>query len=242
MKTQVKIYGLLLMMNAIGLTSQGCSENLNGSSPEFADILSVGGDGTTSVLLNNLEAIVSDQLTFEDKELQTLLHMKEEEKLARDVYTVFYGKWKIPVFSNISKAETTHLNAVIFLLKDYGEDYTKVKEPGVFEDPKFQELYDQLVSKASVSVGESYKAGALIEEMDIKDLTEQLNVVSNENIKLVFENLRKGSRNHLRAFNRRLAFLGQTYEPQYISKEEFSLIINSPHETGNRYKMRTCGF
>lgn len=229
-------------MSIIGLASQGCSENLNGSTPEYADIISVREDGTTSVLLNSLGAVVSDQVIFEDSELQTLLHMKEEEKLARDVYTVFYEKWGIPVFTNISKAETTHMNAVIFLLKDYGEDYTKVKEPGAFEDPKFRELYEQLVSKGSVSVGDAYKAGALIEELDIKDLTEQLNVVTNENIKLVFENLRKGSRNHLRAFNHRLTFIGQTYEPQYISREEFSQIINSPHETGNRYRMRTCGF
>lgn len=242
MKTKIKIYGLTLMISAIGLASQGCSENLNGSSPEFADIISVRGDGTTSVLLNSLGAVVSDQLNFEDEELMALLRMKEEEKLARDVYTVFYEKWGIPVFSNISKAETTHMNAVIFLLKNYGEDYTKVKEPGTFEDPRFQELYNQLVSKGSVSAGEADKAGALIEEMDIKDLTEQLNVVSNENIKLVFENLRKGSRNHLRAFNRQLTFLGLTFEPQYLSKEEFTQIINSPHETGNRYRMRSCGF
>ena len=39
---------------------------------------------------------------------------------------------------------------------------------------------------------------------------------SNENIIIVFENLQKGSRNHLRAFNRQLVSLGVTYIPIYI--------------------------
>lgn len=238
MKTKIKISGLLSMV-LLGLASGGCSENLNGSVPEeSAEIISVNSDGATSISLNLLSAVVSDQLLFEESELEILLHMKEEEKLARDVYAVLYEKWKIPVFSNISRAETTHMNAVIFLLKEYGEEYTLVKESGSFSDSRFQELYEKLTLKGSESVEEAYKVGALIEEMDIKDLTDQLKIVTDENIRIVFENLTKGSRNHLRAFNRHIVFLGQTYVPQYISQEEFTQIINSPHETGNRYGMR----
>lgn len=243
MKTKTKIHGFFLIAGLLGLISQGCTENLNGSAPEeFAEIISVNSDGSTLLPLVRLSAAVSDQLLFEDSELEILLHMKEEEKLARDVYTTLYEKWKIPVFSNISRAESTHMDAVIFLLKSYGEEHTGISEPGSFSDPKFQELYNQLVTKGSESLEEAYKAGALIEEMDIKDLTEQLKIVTNENIIMVFENLRKGSRNHLRAFNRHLVFLGKTYIPQYISQEEFNQIISSPHETGSRYRMRGCRF
>lgn len=239
MKTKIKVFGLLLTMALAGLVSGGCSENLNGSVPEESvEIISVSNDGATSVSLNLLSGVVSDQLLFEESELETLLHMKEEEKLARDVYAVLYEKWKVPVFSNISRAESTHMNAVIFLLKDYGAEYTLVKESGSFSDATFQELYEQLTLKGSESVEEAYRVGALIEEMDIKVLTDQLKIVTDENIRIVFENLTKGSRNHLRAFNRHIVFLGQTYVPQYISQEEFTQIINSPHETGNRYGMR----
>lgn len=243
MKTKIKISGILLLSGLLGFISQGCSENLNGSAPEeFAEIIAVNSDGTTLLPLYRLNAVVSEEMEYADTGLEILLHMKEEEKLARDVYVTLYEKWQIPVFSNISKAETTHMDAVIFLLKNYGEEYTKVNEPGNFSDPKFQELYDQLTQKGSGSLEEAYKAGALIEEMDIKDLNDQLLIVTNENIKLVFENLRKGSRNHLRAFNRHLVFIGKTYVPQYISQEEFNQIVTSPHETGNRYRMNGCRF
>jgi hypothetical protein len=239
MKTKIKTSGFFLILGLMGFISQGCSENLNGSaSEEFAEIIAVNSDGSTHLSLSSLSAVVFNQLPYEDSELEILLHMKEEEKLARDVYTTLYGKWKVPIFSNISNAESTHMEAVIFLLKNYGEEYIKVNDPGSFSDPKFRELYEQLTSKGSESLEEAYRAGALIEEMDIKDLSDHLKVVTNENIKMVFENLRKGSRNHLRAFNRHLVFLGETYIPQYIDQDEFNQIINSPHETGNRYRMR----
>ena len=76
--------------------------------------------------------------------------------------------------------------------------------PGKFTNSGFQVLYEELVAKGSDSIEEAWKVGALIEEMDIKDLTEYLSEVTNENIIMVFENLQKGSRNHLRAFNRQL--------------------------------------
>ncbi len=133
--------------------------------------------------------------------------MKEEEKLARDVYTVLYQKWGSRIFYNISQAEEKHMDAVILLLKYYGSADTLVEDTGIFTRPEFQTLYNDLVSAGSASVEDAFKTGALIEEMDIKDLTDNLEFVTNENIILVFENLLKGSRNHLRAFIRQLASL-----------------------------------
>jgi len=125
------------------------------------------------------------------------------------------------------------MNAVIMLLQNYGEEYTGEGEPGKFSNSAFQELYGQLTAKGFESLEEAYKTGALIEDMDIKDLKESIDKVANENIKMVFENLLKGSRNHLRAFNRQIVKIGLTYSPVYITQEEFDQIINSPNETGN---------
>ena len=75
--------------------------------------------------------------------------------------------------------------------------------------------------------------------MDIKDLTDILESATNENIILVFENLLKASRNHLRAFTRQLAGLGISYIPVYISSDEFEQIINSPMEKGNQYRINS---
>ncbi len=53
---------------------------------------------------------------------------------------------------------------------------------------------------------------------------------------MVFENLLKGSRNHLRAFNRQLTMQGASYEPQFIDQPTFEEIINTPLEQGRRYR------
>lgn len=197
-------------------------------------IIDVEPDGTT--LINSwLKSALSDDLAFDESELDILVHMKEEEKLARDVYTQLYAKWGIPVFSNISRAENTHMSAVIYLLKNYGEEYTLTGEPGVFSNPVLQQLYASLVAKGSESLEQALTTGALIEDLDINDLTEYLKVVSNENIIMVFENLARGSRNHIRSFSRLLTRSGKTYVPSYISKAYYDQIISSLHETGSVY-------
>jgi hypothetical protein len=133
------------------------------------------------------------------------------------------------------------MNAVIYLLQNYGTDYSRVLEPGKFSNPTFQLLYNELVIKGSVSLEEAWKTGALIEEMDITDLVMSLIGISDANIILVFENLQKGSRNHLRAFTRQLSGLGLTYSPVYLSLVEYNQIISSPTETGKKYQKGRYG-
>lgn len=238
MKTIFKTGILVFLLGSMLITS-GCAKDLAG--PEYIDILDVNDDGTTRLLISNLKSVLSDDMIFEETELQMLLHMKEEEKLARDVYIALFDKWGYKVFQNISEAEDNHLNAIIFLLKNYGSEYTKINEKGIFSDPEFQELYKELVAKGSVSLAEAFKTGALIEEMDIKDLNEYLDKVGNENIRLVFENLNRGSRNHLRAFNNHITRLGLTYTPVYISQDEYDQIISSQNESGNPYRRNENG-
>ncbi len=66
----------------------------------------------------------------------------------------------------------------------------------------------------------------MIEE--ILDLKKHLAKTDNEDVKLVYENLMKGSMNHLRAFMRNLEKYGVTYEPQYLSADFNILRISSP--------------
>ena len=53
----------------------------------------------------------------------------------------------------------------------------------------------------------------------------------NQDIKLVWENLSMGSRNHMRSFNSQIVALGSTYLAQFISQAEMLAIISSPKET-----------
>ena len=50
--------------------------------------------------------------------------------------------------------------------------------------------------------------GATVEDLDIKDLIDLLNKTDNPDIILVYNNLNKGSRNHLRAFIAQIESLG----------------------------------
>ena len=238
MKTNLKYRAFYMAIFTLFLGLGACEkEEMNNEKTEYASILKVADDGTTSVIEANLQAVLLETPSISNDELSVLGKMKEEEKLARDVYTVLYQKWGSRIFYNISKAEEKHMNAVILLLKYYGSADTLVEEAGLFTRPGFQTLYNDLVATGSASVEDAFKTGALIEEMDSKDLTDILESATNENIILVFENLLKGSRNHLRAFIRQLTGLGISYIPVYISADELEQIINSPMEKGKQYRM-----
>ncbi len=208
---------------------------------QYISIIDVDWDGTTTVNENNLKSTLIETPGLSDSELDHLRWMKEEEKLARDVYSYLHKQWESPVFFRIAKAEDRHMNAVIVLLQYYDSPDTLVADTGVFSIPEIQDLYHELTAKGSISLEEAFMTGALIEEMDIKDLQECLDEVTNDNIIRVFENLLKGSRNHLRAFNRQMVNLGLVYTPVYISQEEYDEIVNTPMEQGHRYKVQGQG-
>lgn len=166
-------------------------------------------------------------------ELTSLSFMREEEKLARDVYITLYNKWGVNIFTNISASEQTHMDAVLMLLNKYGlTDPAGTNAVGVFNNATLQNLYNQLVTQGNISVLEAYKVGATIEDLDIFDLQNALINIDNMDIRLVYDMLTKGSRNHLRAFYKNILNAGGTYTPQFITQAAFDAIINSAMETG----------
>ena len=161
------------------------------------------------------------------EEVEAILYMREEEKLARDVYLTLYNKTGLPIFENIARSEQTHMDMVLELIKKYNlTDPVAGMGVGEFNSTEMRELYEKLVAQGSKSDVEALKVGALIEEIDIKDLDEWLKHVDNQDIKAVFESLRNGSENHLRAFTRLLQNrYGITYTPQVLSEDEYRSIV-----------------
>ena len=205
--------------------------------PDEEDIIvDVDEEGTTSVdkttLDQTLATLGTDELTSE--EVVGLLYMREEEKLAHDVYAAFYDMWGAQIFSNISDSELSHTAAVKTLLDRYQlPDPAEGAPEGAFTNADLQELYDQLVATGSASLRAALEVGALIEELDIVDLQHAIATTDNEDIRLVYENLMLGSRNHLRAFIRNLDNQGgATYTPVYLDQETFDAIISSDTERG----------
>ncbi len=185
---------------------------------------------------NNLNSQVNNlpNEPLNTDERATLSFMREEEKLARDVYIFLYNKWALTIFNNISSSEQSHMEAIAQLLNKYNlPDPVGSNGYGIFSSPVLQNLYIQLTTQGSVSLLDALKAGATIEDLDIYDLKVALTKIDNQDITLVYNNLVKGSRNHLRSFYSNIINAGGTYTPQYITQAEFDAIINSPMETGN---------
>ncbi len=164
----------------------------------------------------------SGELT--DAEIAGLLFMIEEEKLAGDVYSALNERWNLRVFENIGRAETTHQAAIKTLLARYTLSDPR-KEEGVFANESLQDLYDDLVAQGSLSVKDALLTGAAIEEIDILDLEEYMAQTDREDILLVYDNLKRGSENHLRAFVNNLDRQRIEYAPQYLSQKEYDRII-----------------
>lgn len=168
-------------------------------------------------------------------EIEALNLMREEELLARDVYVAMYAKYHIPIFNNISKSENHHTGAIKALLDKYElPDIAENHTAGVFVNQDLQSLYNALIAQGLVSINDALTVGATIEDMDIQDLINLVeDKVDNADIEFVFNELQRGSRNHLRSFNLLLTKRGITYVPQFISLEYFNEIISTPHETGS---------
>lgn len=150
--------------------------------------------------ISTLEADVPPgQLTEEEED--GLIHMRLEEKVARDVYIFLGDLYNNQKFLNIVPSEQRHMDAMEKLLIKYNvEDPVTDDTPGVFSDPVFQSLYDGFILQGQISLNEAFLAGKAIEELDIIDLEYQLTFVDNPDIVKVYTNLLAASESHLAAF------------------------------------------
>jgi hypothetical protein len=178
-----------------------------------------------------LAAIPVSELSAE--EAAGLLYMIEEEKLARDVYTVLYATWNIPTFQNIAASEQMHMDAVKSLLDRYGLTVPALA-PGSFADTSLQNLYTALVAQGSQSTADALKVGAAIEELDIIDLQTRLAATDNADIQMVYNSLISGSNNHLKAFVTALQNqTGEVYQPQFMSAEMYAAALSATQGNGS---------
>lgn len=250
-RTPIRRFGLALIV-ATALVASACGStddsspatddstatdsspaNEESTASDSGDVVSTDDEGTTSVdeqrLADELAALSSTTLSDADRD--GLVFMREEEKLALDVYQALYDVWGLKIFDNISAAEQTHTDSVKTLLERFEiPDPALDQAPGVFVNADLQVLYDDLVARGSESITEALLVGALIEDLDIADL--QARASDDPAIALVYSNLERGSRNHLRAFMQQLDRDGVSYTPSYISQADFDAIVSSSTERG----------
>ena len=147
-----------------------------------------------------------------DEEIGHITYIREEEKLARDVYITLYEIYPAAtIFETISESEQRHMDAIKSLIEKHGlqdpveDDTVEDDTVGKFTNPVFTDLYNKLVENGEMSNCDALQVGFDIEELDIKDIEEALgnvNVTARDVIR-VFNNLLNGSYNHLNAFESR---------------------------------------
>lgn len=228
-KTLIWVLGTLVVA-AIGA---GAYTVLAAPSANALSSLSAGNartQGSNDQSISMLGLPVSD-LTAD--EAAGLLFMREEEKLALDVYTGLYALWGQPSFQNVAASEQNHMEAIKVLLDRYGLADPAL-DAGQFTNSGLQALYDQLVPQGRSSLAEALKVGAAIEEIDILDLQARLPKTDHADIQQVYNNLIAASIRHLQAFTSLYARqTGESYQPQYMKADQYETVIASANGSGN---------
>ncbi len=180
----------------------GCSQPLSESETQKANISPQEENMVIPEDMLDSESFTSQDIqVISQEERDSLIHMREEEKLAQDVYLSLYDTWGKNIFQNITESETTHTDAVANLLKQFDiEDPVTEKTQGVFQNPELHALYNTLIEQGRKSLLDALIVGATVEDLDIQDIEAYRAIVKHPDILRVYENLQRGSRNHLRSF------------------------------------------
>lgn len=215
---------LLLLLSAIFIT-------IIASSPLLAQKGKPGKGGGAIPAPSTEDTATQENIetTLDAAEVTHLVFMREEEKLARDVYLTLgelYPQQRI--FDRIAtQSEQQHTDAVLAKLNEYNiPDPNPVTDKlpesiGVFTGAEygsyFLEKYTALVEIGTRSELNALYVGAFIEELDMHDIIEcpdvivdrdngigeggcGMNYTDEEDIQRTLSNLLEGSENHLRAF------------------------------------------
>lgn len=203
----------------------GCSDNSSDfRSSDHSSAYSEINLETLRVNIGNM-----DLMDLTPSEINGLLFMREEEKLARDVYLTFHEQYSTNVFTNIAGSEQVHTDAVLILLERYDITDPVGDNPiGVFVNEDLQTLYDELIASGTESEANALYVACAIEEIDILDLEEHMSHTAYKDIEMVYQHLLDGSGNHMRAFVPKWEQLtGEIYEPRFMSEEAFDEIMSA---------------
>jgi len=163
-----------------------------------------------------------EQLSF--TEMEDLQYLYEEERLAHDIYTALSDKWELSIFENIAESEKRHVEHLLVIYEKYGLRVPKVGD-GFYNYPELNMLFDRFFEGGMMTLESSLTLAGNFEEYDIADLERYLEHTQNVDLILVYNTLLEGSKNHLRVIHRNLKKNGYEYEPVFLEKRHFQVIL-----------------
>ena len=165
-----------------------CDPIYDGTATADPDYTLTSAEQTLSLTGYGSEGALDDEaLTLADM----LTYAIQDEYLARAEYDWIIGSFgSVRPFTNIIRAEETHIEALLPLFEAYG-----IASPA-------DEGESHAVAVASLT--EAYQAGVNAEVNNIAMYETFLDQDLPDNVRAVFESLMRASENHLRAFQNRL--------------------------------------
>ena len=145
-------------------------------------------------------SVSAGQLTQQDA--ASILLLREEEKLARDVYLTLSEKWNVPVFKNIAQAEARHMSVMKMLVDRYGlEDPVKDDTVGTFTSPEFRQVVSGTCGFRFRLAGRRIQGRREDRGTGYQGFAGFTGNVQSTDVRRVYQNLLRASENHLRAFS-----------------------------------------
>jgi len=189
------------------------------------------------ILAGFIALIISACTTTNDYEIGVLSKeektdiqkLREEEKLARDIYIKAYNTYEYFAFVNLYKGEQIHMDNLLNLEMQYMVEDIILPDTGKYVDESIQNFYNNHLSQITTSATDAFKVGMTTEEMIIYDIQNFENNTEEADILKVYSKIKCWSRNHLR-LNYNFLNGDTLYQPQYITIEEYNAIINSDYE------------
>lgn len=176
-------------------------------------------DVSENIIFDAIEIVA-----LSDEQKYTLAYMWNEERLAKDLYLNLNTLTPSQTLYNIAtNAEAQHVEAVEKLIQrhdinilnttdysgGYDADALADYESGEYSIEDITNLYHTLYHLGSDSLRSALEVGCMVEVTDINDLNEDIEIVKDvEDLRITFENLRKGSYSHYWAFDTALKAQG----------------------------------
>jgi hypothetical protein len=183
-----------------------------------------GSGGTPTPLVSS--PVPNPSAILSEAAFAALRLMREEEKLAHDVYLYLGAQWNSRIFNNIAASEQTHMDQVLTFLQAYNLPDPASAMTGVFNDASLQQLYNLLIAEGSKSLLNAFQVGALIEEVDIRDLRSAITASTDSALDQMYINLMSASYNHLNAFVGQIAQQGAHYNAQILDSVDMAEILS----------------
>jgi len=230
------VWGVMGWAAVVLVVLAGCGDLLPAREPEGpANVTWVDERGYTDVDLDLLaSALVELKMgQLSESEVEAILYMREAEKLARDVLLALDEQWDSEVLGRVAQSEDTHTEAIKALIDRYNLwDPSSVTWDGYYNNEELLALHRQLVRQGGGSAVDALAVGAQMQEISILDLREYRAETDDEDVQMVYENLLRASRNHLRVFATLLQQQGVAYQRIYLSQTLFDEIVSTPPEPG----------